>query len=89
MVFRPIGMYQTSSGIPPVCVSPADFSTDAYEGIQMRKTTKGDPVVIMRSKKPSPMAWIVQFGFSKVFFKTLADAVEFCNSRGMEIMQRQ
>ncbi|MCQ2414065.1 MAG: hypothetical protein MJ082_04655 [Clostridia bacterium] len=59
------------------------------EGIQVRKSNKKLPIIIMRSKKPEPLLWKVQYGASRIFFKTLADAVEFCNSHGMEIMKRQ
>ena len=70
-------------------VKASDFSNKLYDGVQLRCTDKGTPVIIMHCKRDDPMRWKVVYGFSTVFFKTFADAVDFCNSRGMEIMKEQ
>ena len=48
-----------------------------------------NPVVIMRSKETDPLRWKVVYGFSRVFFRSLAEAVEFCNSRGFRLVKEQ
>ena len=43
----------------------------------------------MRSKETDPLRWKVVYGFSRVFFRSLAEAVEFCNSRGFRLVKEQ
>ena len=47
------------------------------------------PVVIQRSNETAPLRWKVVFGYSQVFFRTLAEAVKFCNSRGFQLLTEQ
>lgn len=89
MKFRPIGIYSKNSGFCPGILRASDFSTRSYDGVQLRTAKNGVPVIIMHSKKTTPLMWKVAYGYSQVFFRTFAEAVDFCNSRGMEIMQEQ
>ena len=68
---------------------PEDFSSSGYGGIRQQADGGKDPVVIMRSKETDPLRWKVVYGFSRVFFRSLADAVEFCNSRGFRLVKEQ
>ena len=86
MKLRPIGLYD-EDGNGPYCMDPSDFSDRSYDGIQLRKARNGMPVIIMQSKRTAPLMWKVVYGFSEVYFRSFAEAVEFCNSRGMEIMK--
>ena len=88
MKFRPIGII-SEKGKLPYGMKPSDFSDRLYDGLQLRKTENGLPVVILRCKRNDPLPWKVVYGFSSVFFRDLASAVAFCNSRGMEIMKEQ
>ena len=68
---------------------PDDFSSSRYDGIRQKSDGGEDPVVIMRSKETDPLRWKVVYGFSRVFFRSLAEAVEFCNSRGFRLVKEQ
>lgn len=89
MRFRPIGIYSKNGGFCPGTVRASDFSNKMYEGVQLRRTVTGQPVIIMHSKRKAPMPWKVIYGFSTVFFDSFRSAVDFCNSRGMRIVQEQ
>ena len=65
------------------------FSDHRYDGIQLRTDQKKNPVVIMHSKETDPLRWKVVYGFSQVFFRSFAEAVEFCNSRGFQLVKDQ
>ena len=88
MKLKPIGICD-EKGEKPFGMKASDFSNKLYDGIQVRKTESGIPVIIMRSKRDDPLRWKVCYGFSQVFFESFQAAVEFCNSRGMEIMKEQ
>lgn len=64
-----------------------DFSNEMYDGVQLRISPSVGRVLIMHSKKGSPMPWKVVYGMSSVFFRTFEDAVEFCNDRGMQLAE--
>ncbi len=68
---------------------PDDFSSSRYGGIQQKSDGGEDPVVIMRSKETDPLRWKVVYGYSQVFFRSLAETVEFCNSRGFRLVKEQ
>ena len=90
MKLKPIGIYDEDEDGDVLCFMKAsDYSNRDYEGIQLRKTKKGMPVVISRSRKTAPLEWKVSFGFSQIFFRTFDEAVEFCNSRGMDKVKGQ
>ena len=67
----------------------ADFSDAMYDGVEMRTDKKENPVVIMRCRRDDPLSWKVVYGFSQVYFRSFAEAVEFCNTRGFELMKEQ
>ncbi len=67
----------------------SDFSNDRYDGVELRSDRKQNPVVIMRSRQTDPLNWKVVYGFSQVFFRTFAEAVEFCNSRSFQLIKEQ
>ena len=66
-----------------------DFSGGHFEGVELRCDRKHNPVVIMHSKRNDPLRWRVVYGFSEVYFRTFAEAVEFCNTRGFRLMKEQ
>ena len=66
-----------------------DFSDHRYDGVQLRTDRKKNPVIIMESKRTDPLRWKVVYGFSQVFFRSFAEAVEFCNSRGFQLVKDQ
>lgn len=88
MKFRPIGIVPENGKLPRG-LRASDLSDKLYDGIQLRSTEKGLPVIIMKCKRNDPLPWKVVYGFSSVFFKDFPSAAEFCNSRGMEIMKEQ
>lgn len=88
MKFIPIGIVDDAD-IRMSYAKASDYSGKHYDGIQLRRTVKNGPVIIMKSKRDDPLRWKVMFGFSQVFFRTFAEAVEFCNSRGMKLAQEQ
>lgn len=88
MKLRPIGIYN-EKGKTPNSMKASNFSDDLYDGVQLRRSSQGDTVIIMRCKRDDPMRWKVIYGFSTIFFRSFAEAVEFCNSRGMEIIKEQ
>jgi len=70
-------------------MKPSDYSDKNYDCVELRSAKNNLPVLIMQSKKTSPLMWKVCFGFSQVYFRSFAEAVDFCNSRGMKIMKEQ
>ena len=70
-------------------MNTADYSDKNYDCVELRATKNNHPVLIMQSKKTAPLMWKVCFGFSQVYFRSFAEAVDFCNSRGMKIMKGQ
>lgn len=87
MKIRPYGI--CSDADTPPCMRASDYSNEKYDGVQLRKTGENQPVIIMRSRKTAPLMWKVAYGYSQVFFRTFAEAIDFCNSRGMEILKEQ
>ncbi|MCF0137553.1 MAG: hypothetical protein HUJ66_04220 [Oscillospiraceae bacterium] len=88
MIFKPMGIYVDEPEHYPT-MNAADFSDRNYTGRHIARQRDGKPVFIMQSKHTTPLMWKVVYGFSTVFFRSFADAVEFCNSRGMELMLEQ
>ena len=88
MRFKPIGIYRgANTRMPRPKVS--DYSNDEYDTVELRSDRKENPVVIMHSKRTAPLTWKVVYGFSTVFFRSFAEAVEFCNTRGFKLMKEQ
>lgn len=67
----------------------ADYSNSHFDGIQVRKTEKGKPAIIMHSKTPAPMMWKVCYAFSEIFFHSKEEAEAFCDSHGMTVLKEQ
>ena len=86
MKLVPIGIYDEDSDA--LCLMKAsDFSDRNHEGIQVRRTKEGEPVIISKSRKTAPLEWKVSYGFSQIFFRTFEEAVNFCGSRGMDLVK--
>lgn len=66
-----------------------DFSDRRYDGVQIRTDREKHPVVIMHSKESDPLRWKVVYGFSQIYFRSFAEAVEFCKSRGFRLVKEQ
>lgn len=88
MKFIPVGIYDTDSRLP-LYAKAADLSGDRYDGIQMRKSRDGYPVIVMRGKNTAPLPWKVAYGFSEIYFRSFEEAIDFCNSRGMKLVKEQ
>lgn len=88
MRFRPYGM-MTGKGIKRPPVHPQEYSAARFEGIRCGYDLHKNPVIIMRSKGTGTLGWKVEYGLSRIFFRTLAEAVEFCNSRGFQMVREQ
>ena len=88
MKLRPVGIVR-ENGRMPCTMKASDFSDKLYDGVQLRQAKNGDPVIIMHCRRDDPLRWKVIYGFSTIFFKDFASAVEFCNSRGMEVVKEQ
>ena len=86
MKMIPIGIYD-EDGDALCLMKASDFSDRNYEGIQLRKTKEGMPVIISQSRKTAPLMWKVSYGFSQIFFRTFDEAIEFCSSRGMDMVK--
>ncbi len=84
----PIGIWSDAGKLPPR-LRATDFSTDRFEGVELRTDRRCSPVVIMKSRQTDPLNWKVVYGFSTVFFRSFAEAVEFCNSRGFQMVKEQ
>ena len=88
MKFKPIGIFKDAdTRMPRPKVS--DYSSDAYDAVELRSDRKENPVIIMHSKRTAPLTWKVVYGFSTIFFRSFAEAVEFCNSHGFELVKEQ
>lgn len=88
MKFKPFGICQEADQ-KTIRTKADDFSDCLYDGVEIRSDRKQNPVVIMRCKRSDPLPWKVVFGFSQVFFRSFGEAVEFCNTRGFQLMKEQ
>ena len=87
MRFVPIGVTRDTDAT--AYMKPEDFSNKRYDGDQLKTGRQENLVVIMRSKETDPLRWKVVYGYSHVFFRSLAEAVEFCNSQGFRLVKEQ
>ena len=76
-------------GTFPLGMRAENYSDRIYDGVQLRSDGKKNPVVILHCKRNDPLRWKVVYGFSQVFFRSFADAVKFCNSRGFQLVKEQ
>ena len=70
-------------------LNPEDFSTDTHRSVSLGVDRSDRIVTIMQSRETKPLSWKVVYGMSQIYFRTFADAMDFCTSRGMEIMKGQ
>ncbi len=85
MNYIPIGIMPDADAMP--VMEASDFSDKNYDGIQLRGSKKDNIVLIMHSKKTSPMEWKVAYGFSQIFFRSFEEAVAFCERYGMRPLE--
>ena len=85
MKFIPIGIAPEADFAS--LMNASDFSDKTHDGVQLRKTPNEKLVLIMHSRKSSPMDWKVVWQFSEVYFRTFEEAVAFCEDHGMKLME--
>ena len=85
---RPFGIPKSADGKSPD-FKASDFSDKHYDGVEVRSDRDKKPVVIMRCKRNEPLLWKVVYGFSQIYFRSFAEAVEFCNTRGFKLVKDQ
>lgn len=88
MKFTPCGIVR-DAGIPQPCGRESDYSSKLYDGIRLYRDGKQRPVIISRCKRSDPLPWRIVYGFSSVFFRTFEEAVAFCNTRDMTLVQSE
>lgn len=88
MKFRLVGTCENNKDALKT-MNPSDFSTKTHNAVALGADSKDNVVVVMHSKETAPMSWKVAYGLSQIYFKSFADAMDFCQSRGMEIMKGQ
>lgn len=89
-------MKYTAIGVPKEAneemlrgMNPDNFSTKTHKAVSLGTDRNDNIVTIMHSRETKPMSWKVVYGMSQIYFKSFADAMDFCQSRGMEIMKGQ
>jgi len=87
MKFKPIGIVNAKHLYK--FVKPSNYSDKNYNCVEVRNSRDDKPVIIMQSKKTTPLMWKVCYGFSQVYFRSFKEAIDFCNSRGMKIIKEQ
>ena len=85
-VIRIIGMMDAESEISKQS-SPSDFSDDHYDGISLYRRGDNKPVVLFMSKNAEPAQWKVVDGASEFYFRSYAEASNFCQMRGYIFMK--
>ena len=83
---RIIGMMDAESEITKQS-SPSDFSDDYYDGMSVYRRKDMKPVVLFMSKNAEPARWKVVDGASEFYFRSYAEASNFCQMRGYIFMK--
>lgn len=83
---RIIGMMDAESEIIKQS-SPSDFSDDHYDGMLLYRRRDNKPVVLFISKNAEPARWKVVDGASEFYFRSYAEASNFCQMRGYIFMK--
>lgn len=83
---RIIGMMDAESEITKQS-SPSDFSDDHYEGKSLYRRKDMKPVVLFMSRNADPARWKVVDGASEFYFRSYAEASNFCQMRGYIFMK--
>lgn len=71
----------------PTGIKASDFDNEKYSGQQLRISSDGELVIVMKSKSLTPAPWVIQKGMSNVFFTTYKQAMEYCDMRGYAVMR--
>lgn len=83
---RIIGMMDAESEITKQS-SPSDFSDDYYDGMSLYRRKDMKPVVLFMSRNADPARWKVVDGASEFYFRSYAEASNFCQMRGYIFMK--
>jgi hypothetical protein len=83
---RIIGMMDAESEITKQS-SPSDFSDDYYDGMSLYRRKDMKPVVLFMSRNAEPARWKVVDGASEFYFRSYAEATNFCQMRGYIFMK--
>lgn len=67
--------------------SPSDFDDDHYDGMSLYRRKDMKPVVLLMSKTAEPARWKVVDGASEFYFRSFAEASNFCQMRGYIFMK--
>ena len=86
MKMKPLGIVPENANVLS-SMSPSDFNCKTHTGVQLRADASNNPVIIMKSRKPAPLNWMVSYGFSQVYFESFKDAVSFCESRNLRALE--
>lgn len=86
MKMKFMGITDAKKHIPKE-MEPSDLSDKHYECITMGLDERDNMVAILHSKETAPLKWKVAYGMSQIYFRTFEEAMDFCNSRGMEIIK--
>lgn len=78
MILIPIGIIRDSHIIP--INGPEAYYISQQDGVHVLSDSKEKPLVIMSSNQNEPLEWKVIHGSTQYYFRTQAEAVEFCNS---------
>lgn len=83
---RIIGMMDAESEITKQSI-PSDFDDDLYDGMSLYRRRDNKPVVLFMSKNAEPARWKVVDGASEFYFRSYAEASNFCQMRGYIFMK--
>ena len=83
---RIIGMMDAESEITKQSI-PSDFDDDLYDGMSLYRRKDMKPVVLFMSKNAEPARWKVVDGASEFYFRSYAEASNFCQMRGYIFMK--
>jgi len=83
---RIIGMMDAESEITKQS-SPSSFSDDQYDGMSLYRRKDMKPVVLFMSKNAEPARWKVVDGASEFYFRSYAEASNFCQMRDYIFMK--
>ena len=85
-LIRVMGMMDAESEITKPS-SPSDFEDDLYDGMSLYRRKDMKPVVLFVSKNAEPVRWKVLDGASGFYFRSYAEAINFCQMRGYIFMK--
>ena len=83
---RVIGMMDAESEITKQS-SASDFGDDLYDGVSLYRCKDMKPIVLLVSKNAEPARWKFLDGASEFYFRSYAEASNFCQIRGYIFMK--